>query len=381
MGSPAALLDALDRGRFDLVLMDLNYARGTTSGQEGLDLLAAIRARDAALPVVVMTAWATVDLAIEGLRHRRRRFRAQAVGQRAAGGHGARPGDGRRARGARRRSSRSARWRRRARSRRRCCPASFRSCRLRHRRLLAAGARASAATTTTCSRSVRGTWRCCIADVAGKGMPAALLMSNLQAAVRALAAEGWSPRELCGHLHRDHVPAAGRREVRDVRVPRARRRHRRPDLHQRRATTRRCSCAPTARTRGWKRAARSSRACRPGATRRTRVDLRPGDRLVLFTDGFTELPDARGRGVRRGAAGGPREGRTGRLDASGLKDRAPRSRATRSEAARSPTTRPCSSWPAAEGRRRRTCRARARCTATRGRAGEDAGDGRAVERV
>ena len=57
VGSPAALLEALDREPFDLVLMDLNYARGTTSGQEGLDLLPAIRARDAGLPVVIMTAW------------------------------------------------------------------------------------------------------------------------------------------------------------------------------------------------------------------------------------------------------------------------------------------------------------------------------------
>lgn len=57
VGSPAALLESLERRPFDLVLMDLNYARGTTSGQEGLDLLPAIRSRDVALPVVVIRRW------------------------------------------------------------------------------------------------------------------------------------------------------------------------------------------------------------------------------------------------------------------------------------------------------------------------------------
>ena len=47
---------------FDVVLMDLNYARDTTSGQEGLDLLRDLQRLDATLPVVVMTAWASVDV-------------------------------------------------------------------------------------------------------------------------------------------------------------------------------------------------------------------------------------------------------------------------------------------------------------------------------
>ena len=63
--SPAAVLDAIKREKFDLVLMDLNYARDTTSGKEGLDLISRIQALDDELPIVVMTAWATVDLAIE----------------------------------------------------------------------------------------------------------------------------------------------------------------------------------------------------------------------------------------------------------------------------------------------------------------------------
>src|SRR5437764_2381572 len=48
--------------------MDLNYTRDTTSGQEGLDLLAQLRAHDITLPVVVMTAWGSVELAVEAMR-------------------------------------------------------------------------------------------------------------------------------------------------------------------------------------------------------------------------------------------------------------------------------------------------------------------------
>src|ERR1044071_4699329 len=55
--SPAAVIEAIKHRDFDLVLMDLNYARDTTSGQEGLDLIARIQALDSTLPVVVMTAW------------------------------------------------------------------------------------------------------------------------------------------------------------------------------------------------------------------------------------------------------------------------------------------------------------------------------------
>jgi DNA-binding NtrC family response regulator len=72
--SPAAVLAALDVKDFDVVLMDLNYARDTTSGHEGLDLLARIRELDATLPVIVMTAWWTVDLAVEAMRRGARDF-------------------------------------------------------------------------------------------------------------------------------------------------------------------------------------------------------------------------------------------------------------------------------------------------------------------
>ena len=66
---PRAALDALHKERFDAALIDLNYTRDTTSGTEGLDLLREIKKLDADLPVVVMTAWGTIDVAVEAMRH------------------------------------------------------------------------------------------------------------------------------------------------------------------------------------------------------------------------------------------------------------------------------------------------------------------------
>jgi DNA-binding NtrC family response regulator len=72
--SPAAALGALEQRDYDVVLIDLNYARDTTSGQEGLELLARIHAADESLPVVVMTAWGSVNLAVEAMRRGARDF-------------------------------------------------------------------------------------------------------------------------------------------------------------------------------------------------------------------------------------------------------------------------------------------------------------------
>jgi DNA-binding NtrC family response regulator len=72
--SPAAVVTALETRDFDVVIMDLNYTRDTTSGQEGLDLLSRIQAIDSVLPVIVMTAWGTVGLAVEAMRGGARDF-------------------------------------------------------------------------------------------------------------------------------------------------------------------------------------------------------------------------------------------------------------------------------------------------------------------
>jgi DNA-binding NtrC family response regulator len=72
--SPAAVVTALGEREYDAVLIDLNYARDTTSGAEGLDLLRQIQQIDASLPVIVMTAWGSVNLAVEAMRRGARDF-------------------------------------------------------------------------------------------------------------------------------------------------------------------------------------------------------------------------------------------------------------------------------------------------------------------
>ena len=72
--TPDAALSLLRKDEFDAAILDLNYARDTTSGKEGLDLLAQVRQVDEHLPVVVMTAWGNVDLAVDAMRHGARDF-------------------------------------------------------------------------------------------------------------------------------------------------------------------------------------------------------------------------------------------------------------------------------------------------------------------
>src|SRR5213592_3797921 len=74
VASPAEALSAIESREFDAALMDLNYTRDTTSGQEGLDLLNRIQTLDTTLPVIVMTAWGSVELAVEAMRRGARDF-------------------------------------------------------------------------------------------------------------------------------------------------------------------------------------------------------------------------------------------------------------------------------------------------------------------
>ncbi len=74
VASPSEALASIEAREFDAVLMDLNYARDTTSGQEGLDLLSRVQLVDSTLPVIVMTAWGNVELAVEAMRRGARDF-------------------------------------------------------------------------------------------------------------------------------------------------------------------------------------------------------------------------------------------------------------------------------------------------------------------
>src|SRR6476619_5804425 len=72
--SPAAIIEAIKKRDFGVLLMGINYARDTTSGEEGLDLISRIQAEDNTLPIVAMTAWGSVDLAVEAMHRGVRDF-------------------------------------------------------------------------------------------------------------------------------------------------------------------------------------------------------------------------------------------------------------------------------------------------------------------
>ena len=196
VSSPAELLEALAQSEFDLVLMDLNYARDTTSGQEGLDLLSHLKAIERMPPIVVMTGWATVGLAVEAMQRGVRDFVEKPwTNSKLLDILKNRPKGREKSR-----TENAARWKEAAR-RRNCvavptaangsgrgardsggisCRRKFHSLPDTKSRRMAAGARVGGDYFDVLSFD-GGSLGLCIADVAGKGMPAALLMSNLQA--------------------------------------------------------------------------------------------------------------------------------------------------------------------------------------------------------
>ena len=68
VSSTEAVMERLRAEPFDLLLMDLNYTRDTTSGREGLELIPRVRTHDASMPIVVMTGWGSIDTAVEAMR-------------------------------------------------------------------------------------------------------------------------------------------------------------------------------------------------------------------------------------------------------------------------------------------------------------------------
>src|SRR5687768_8734631 len=196
VNSPAAVLEALKREKFDLVLMDLNYARDTTSGQEGLDLITSIRHIDSLLPVVVLTGWATVELAVEAM-HRGVRDFVQKPWDNSALLHTLRT----QVECGRKRRQRNRQGKENRKNSRRLERELFDAEEIQRALLpkqLPAVTGLELAVAWEPANAVSGDYfdvltldehhtAICIADVAGKGMPAALLMSNLQAALKSLA--------------------------------------------------------------------------------------------------------------------------------------------------------------------------------------------------
>ena len=199
--SPEAALAALGQGRYDLLLMDLNYTGDTTSGTEGMDMLSRVQAIDSSLPVVVMTGWGSVDLAVETMRRGVRDFvqkpwdNAQLLAtlrNEIAAGRDRRKQaeDGKRELDEARRIQRK------------LLPSTvpqIDGCEIATQWQPASGVGGDCFDVIAFGPAKLGL---CIADVVGKGIPAALLMSNLQAAVRAFATEAAHPAELCQQVNR-----------------------------------------------------------------------------------------------------------------------------------------------------------------------------------
>jgi sigma-B regulation protein RsbU (phosphoserine phosphatase) len=199
--SPDAALAALSSNPYDLLLMDLNYTGDTTSGNEGMDLLSRVQALDDLLPVVVMTGWGSVDLAVETMRRGVRDFVQK-------------PWDNAQLLATLRAEIAAGRERRR---RDDDDKREFEEARRIQRKLLpSAVPQFDGCEIATQWRPASGVGGDCfdlipfgpsrlalsIADVVGKGIPAALLMSNLQASVRAFATEAAQPAELCQQVNR-----------------------------------------------------------------------------------------------------------------------------------------------------------------------------------
>jgi sigma-B regulation protein RsbU (phosphoserine phosphatase) len=203
VSSPAAVLAALSERPhepWDVLLMDLNYARDTTSGEEGVELVARVRALDPDLPIVVMTAWSSVPLAVTTMREGAADFVEK-------------PWDNARLVSTVRAQAARGRQRRRA------------------QRLEADAAEVQRRLLGTAVPRVEGyslgaAWRfsdrlggdayaiaplpggrlaVAIWDVAGKGTPAALIVASVQATLESLVSRGLSPREVVAEL--GHVVA------------------------------------------------------------------------------------------------------------------------------------------------------------------------------
>jgi phosphoserine phosphatase RsbU/P len=199
--SPEGALAALEARKYDLLLMDLNYTGDTTSGVEGMDMLSRVQALDDSLPVVVMTGWGSVDIAVESMRRGVRDFVQK-------------PWDNATLLSTLRNEINAGRERRRRveddrreldearRIQRKLLPLAvpqIDGCEISAQWQPAAGVGGDCfdAIAFGANRAALS-----IADVVGKGIPAALLMSNLQAAVRAFATDSARPADLCDQVNR-----------------------------------------------------------------------------------------------------------------------------------------------------------------------------------
>ena len=302
VNSPAALLAALSRRSFDLLLMDLNYARDTTSGQEGLDLLSQIHQLDDMLPIVAMTAWGSVELAVEIMREGVRDFVLKPwnngrllniVRNEIEKGQSARAARKNQAHGVGdNHSHEDGDWEEAQRTQLGFLPKEIPQipgCEFSGAWLPVHGIGGDYFDVL---RLDANRFALCVADVAGKGIAAALLMSNLQATVRGLAAQNLDPAELTGRLNglvgENTAPdrfitffyAVFDAATHDLVYTNAG--HNAPIVVSRGGEIARLGCGGPAM-------GISSKE----SYEQTTVHLADGDRLILFTDGITEAADSR----------------------------------------------------------------------------------------
>jgi serine phosphatase RsbU (regulator of sigma subunit) len=290
--SPEAALAALKGASFDLLLMDLNYTNDTTSGREGIDLLSRVQAIDRLLPVIVMTGWGSVDLAVEAMRRGVRDFVQK-------------PWDNTHLISTLRNEIDEGRSRRQQhaleqreldearRIQRQLMPAAIPQ--LDGFEIVASWQPAGGVGGDCYDAIAFGPSRVAlsIADVEGKGIPAALLMSNLQAAVRAFATASAQPveialrvnRVLCGHAGEDRLISffycyvdADEGMLTYVNAG-----HFPPVLVRADGTIERLSAGGPVLG-----------VLSDGAYVQERTPIKSGDRLVLYTDGIIEAVNANG---------------------------------------------------------------------------------------
>jgi sigma-B regulation protein RsbU (phosphoserine phosphatase) len=291
VGSTDSVLERLQTESFDLLLMDLNYSRDTTSGREGLDLIPRVRKLDPGLPIVVMTGWGSIDTAVEAMRLGARSFVQK-------------PWDDvtlleilereiTDARAARRRDRKQER--------------ELEEARLIQRGLLPTSAPQlpgiEVAVTWQPADGVGGDCfdmiafgtavGVSVADIAGKGLPAALLMSNLQAAVRAFALDAAAPSAICASVNRllCRNMASGRfATFCYARVDGAARRVLYSNAGHNPPIVIRTDGSSTTLTKGG-----MVLGVFPENTyEQAEVPISPGDRLVFYTDGITEARNPAG---------------------------------------------------------------------------------------
>ena len=278
--------DRLQDRPYDLLLMDLNYARDTTSGAEGLELLTEVHARDRHLPIVVMTGWGSIDTAVEAMRRGAKAFvpkpwenaaLTQTIQREVSEGLALRKADASAAR-----ELEDAQVIQRA-----LLPSSMPDI---DRCEMAASWRPASAFGGDCYDALpfsNARAAISIGDVAGKGLPAALLMSNLQASVRAFATNDAPPsvvveranRALCRHTPLDRFVTFfyGVLDTDGRTLEYTNAGHNFPILVHADGSVERLGTGGLVLG-----VAADARYAQDSVT------LRSGDRLVLFTDGITE---------------------------------------------------------------------------------------------